>query len=53
MMVAAESKLPNNLPYSLIALPVLVKGAKKMSPSLCSATRGVAAHSLHFFTIDS
>ena len=48
MMVAAESKLPNNLPYSLIALPVLVKGDKRMSPSLCSAARG-----LYIFTINS
>ena len=29
MMVNTEIKLPNNLPYSLIALPVLVKGAIK------------------------
>ena len=53
MMVDAQIKLPKHLPYSLIALAVLVKGAKKMLPSLCSGTRGAVAHSLYFITIDS
>ena len=53
MMVDAEIKLPNNLPYSLIALAVLVKGAKKdVTVALQRNPRCRSPKSL-LFTIDS
>ena len=52
MMVDAEIKLPNNLPYSLLALAVLVKGAIKRCHRRSAAQPAVPQPTFfYFFTI--